>query len=106
MDVGKKIKEVLTEKRISQAELGRLIGKERANINSLLKSNNMGVQTLLQISEAIDVPISVFFEEETNSYEVKEPIAVYETNPIFIEKRLSFLEQKYTELEKKISKIK
>lgn len=74
--VGEKIKKILKAKGISQADLGRLINKERSNVTNLLRSDNMGVQTLRQIAEALDVPVSSFFDDNPPQ-QLNEPLEPY-----------------------------
>lgn len=61
------IREVLKEKNISQTELGKRLGiKKRQNINALIQRKKMDVDSLAQISKALDYN---FFQ---HYYNVKE----------------------------------
>ena len=87
--VGERIRELLEIKGISQSELGRIIGKERGNINKLLKSDNMGIQTVIQIAEALNVPVNTLIEDEGSLTKIKEEAP---ENKKYLEQRIEDLE--------------
>ena len=64
MDVGKKIKDVLKEKKISVAELSKIMKTPRTTIDSWIKKPSIDTLTLHLIAEAIKVPINIFFDKE------------------------------------------
>ena len=100
--IGDRIKYYLKEKGISQAELARRVGKDRGNLGNILKSDNMGVQTVVQIAEALNVPISTFFEEDEKNNIVQEPPIEYNKKPLFLEERIEALENELSNIKKKL----
>lgn len=105
--IGDKIKEILRQKGISQAELGRLIGKERSNVTNLLKSDNMGVQTLIQISKALNVPVSSFFEDQIKTDILNEPRFEYtkKHKEVNINDKIAELKNRIIELQQMVIEL-
>lgn len=101
MIIGEKIKILLKEKNISQTQLAELIGKDRQGINKLLKSDNMGCQTLVKIASVLNVDISYFFNDSPNNI-VNEPLSTYEVKPLFLEQRMAEVEKEIKQIKNKL----
>ncbi|WP_216821876.1 helix-turn-helix domain-containing protein [Myroides sp. N17-2] len=57
--IGKKIKEVRQEKKMTQEELGKLVGVQRAQISKIENSTlNVGLSTIYKVFEALGADIS------------------------------------------------
>lgn len=52
-----RIKELLTEKNISQVELAERLNLSRASITQLLKIGNPRLETLFSVAHALNVPV-------------------------------------------------
>jgi transcriptional regulator with XRE-family HTH domain len=63
--VGANIRKIRKEKSISQYELSKLCGMEKANMSRLESGqSNATVLTLLKVSDALNVSVSEFFRED------------------------------------------
>jgi len=62
-----KIKKILTEKTWSMKELLAKIDLSEQGYSYMLKNNSMKVDTLLKISDVLQVPINYFFDETVSS---------------------------------------
>lgn len=57
--IGQKIKEVRKQKKLTQQQLGALIGVEKAQISKIENSTlNIGLSTIYKVFEALDAEIS------------------------------------------------
>lgn len=61
--MGLRINEILEEKGISIAELGRRINKSRSTMHATLEKGNPQYSTLIEIAEAIGVDVTELFEQ-------------------------------------------
>ena len=61
-----KIKSLCLNKRITIPELSEKIGMSRAGLYTTIKNQTITVTTLEKIAEALEVPVSVFFESGSN----------------------------------------
>ncbi len=61
--MGLRINEILEEKGISIAELGRRINKSRSTMHATLEKGNPQYSTLVEIAEAIGVDVTELFEK-------------------------------------------
>lgn len=77
MNVGRKIRILRVQKGINQQQLADLINKTRTLISHIEITSKVNYYTLLEISNALDVPISYFLEDNDNSLE--EPREDYKT---------------------------
>lgn len=60
--MGLRINEILEEKGISIAELGRRINKSRSTMHATLEKGNPQYSTLVEIADAIGVNVTDLFE--------------------------------------------
>ena len=58
-----RINDILEENGISIAELGRRINKSRATVHATLEKGNPQYSTLVEIANALDVPITDLFDQ-------------------------------------------
>ena len=58
----KKIRQIAEERGISLKWLANQVGISQPAISSLIKENSTVVSTLIRIADALDVPVTVFFE--------------------------------------------
>lgn len=59
-----RINEVLEEKGMSVAELGRRVGVSRASMHNTISKDNPTIETLQSIAKALEVPITSLFKSE------------------------------------------
>ena len=59
-----RIKEILKEKGITQAELAKRLGVHRVALNSTLNNPNIKLSTLEKIAAAIGCEVGDFFKDE------------------------------------------
>lgn len=60
------IKELLSQKKLRQEDLALLIKKTPTTINNYLTGKSkIDIETFIEIAEALNVPVSFFFEETT-----------------------------------------
>ena len=98
-----KIKGLMSEKKITQDELAKMMQSTRQTISNYLAGRSkLDVHTLEKIASCLDVNVSYFFMDETD--QLSEPTTSYAKKPKYIEQRIDELEQKYKELEKKMLK--
>ena len=92
-DLGEKIKEIRKKKKFTQEELAWKVGVSPNFIGLVERGNKKpSIDTLIKIGEALDVPVSAFFEDF--KYQISE-------EEVLIKKINSFLKEG-TEKEKKI----
>lgn len=59
-----RIKAICEQKGISITELGRLIGKEKSSIHTIINNSNPTLETLSKIAKALDVNVADLIVEE------------------------------------------
>jgi DNA-binding XRE family transcriptional regulator len=65
-----KLKELRKQKQLSQTELGKLIGKDKSQISKIEKgTQNLTIQTILQIMKALNTKFKFRFEIEEETVE-------------------------------------
>lgn len=65
MKIGERIKELRTEKGISQQELAAALDIEKSNMSRLESGRvNMGVRTIYRIAQALDISMSELLDVE------------------------------------------
>jgi DNA-binding XRE family transcriptional regulator len=60
--VGQKIKEIRQARKLTQEDLGRLIGVQKAQISKIENGKNLTIATLLKVFKALDVDARVRIE--------------------------------------------
>lgn len=63
---GKDIKDILAQKGILQADIAKILGISAANLNNMLAKDDVRTGLLESISEAANIPISVFYGDSYN----------------------------------------
>lgn len=63
-----KIKELLTEKGLTFTALADKIGVSRAGLYHTIYNNTLSVRSLEKIAEVLEVPVTVFFEDENEKW--------------------------------------
>lgn len=63
----RRIKQIADERGITFKWLAGQVGISQAAISSLIKENSTAVNTLLKISDVLDVPVTVFFDCKRDS---------------------------------------
>ena len=58
---GKEIKDILSQKGVSQADIAKILGISAANLNNMLAKDDVRTGLLESIAEAAHLPISVFY---------------------------------------------
>jgi transcriptional regulator with XRE-family HTH domain len=75
IEVGRRIRIRRLERRMSQTELATQLGVTFQQVQKYEKGvNRVGAGRLLRISEALDVPVSFFFQDPSHSVERKQPV--------------------------------
>lgn len=64
MTIGERIKKIRTNLHISQAELARRMGVKQQAVSQFEKSDNLKYETIKKISDALDVSLSSFLDDE------------------------------------------
>jgi len=65
-----KLKELRKQKKLSQTELGKLIGKDKSQISKIEKgTQNLTIQTILQIMKALNTKFKFRFEIDEEAIE-------------------------------------
>lgn len=62
ISVNKKIIDYIRENKISQSDVAKKAGIAQSNLNRLLNSDDLRVSHLIQITKALDLPVSYFFD--------------------------------------------
>lgn len=60
----KKIKEITNERGISLKWLADKAGLSQQAVSAIIKENSTSVNTLIRIADALDVPVTTFFETD------------------------------------------
>ena len=60
----KKIKEITNERGISLKWLADKAGLSQQAVSAIMKENSTSVNTLIRIADALDVPVTTFFETD------------------------------------------
>ena len=69
MDYGKKIKELRKLNKLSQVDLGKIIGVDRSAISSYETGRRkVSLHRLKQLSKALHVKIDYFLDEDSSGY--------------------------------------
>ena len=108
--IGEKIKQYLTENKISVIEFAKKINRSRASAYNIFDKDSIDTSTLLSISKALNHNFFKYFNED---YQIMEDARVQylktteETKKLYLEvfeckKELAELKEKY-ELQKKIN---
>ena len=63
----KKIKEITNERGISLKWLADKAGLSQQAVSAIIKENSTSVNTLIRIADALDVPVTTFFETDYGS---------------------------------------
>lgn len=93
LHIGNIIYKVLTEKKVSKAELARALGKTPVSINSYLKQHSLQARILFNISIALEYD---FFEHLSNILNEKD-------SKTSKNEEILALKQQITDLQKEIS---
>ncbi len=66
-----KLKELRRQKKLSQTELGMLIGKDKSQISKIENgTQNLTIQTIIQIMNALNAKFKFRFEIEEETFEL------------------------------------
>ena len=90
-----KIKQQTTEKQMTMTALADQIGMSRGGLSTAINNKTLTIEALEKIAEVLDVPVTVFFDEQSANWNNKELIAEIVT-----------LEIKNQDLEEKINTLK
>lgn len=63
LELGKKIKQISENKGVAVKALAEGIGLTEQQVYRIFKQNHLSTDTLEKISQVLDVPISIFFQE-------------------------------------------
>lgn len=95
LELGKKIKELRNKKDFSARELSERSGVARSLISQLEtgKRQSTGMDTVYRLAKALDVPLSCFFTDESDSVSQAPYKSVNDSHQFFIkeEENLSYL---------------
>lgn len=58
---GKEIKDILSQKGVSQADIAKILGISAANLNNMLAKDDVRTGLLESIAQAANIPISIFY---------------------------------------------
>lgn len=70
-----KINKILTDKRLSIPQLADKIGMTKRGLYSSIENKTLTISTLEKIAEVLDVPATVFFDEQSANWNNKDLIA-------------------------------
>lgn len=70
-----KINKILTDKRLSIPQLADKIGMTKRGLYSSIENKTLTISTLEKIAEVLDVPVTVFFDEQSANWNNKDLIA-------------------------------
>lgn len=73
--IGERIKMVVEKQGLTPTEFANLLGKNRQYVNQLYNSKGINTNTLELIAKALNQPVNVFFDKNSNV--VNEPTAQY-----------------------------
>lgn len=76
MDIGAKIKALRKEKKLTQKELGKLIGKSEISVRKYEASNNVPIDVIRDIANALDVDITGLISD-TNKLDPLDSLQAY-----------------------------
>ncbi len=62
VSVNKKIIDYIRENKISQSDIAKKTGIAQSNLNRLLNSDDLRVSHLIQITKALELPVTYFFD--------------------------------------------
>lgn len=63
--LGRKIRKIRIEKKLSLSDLGSMIGMEKANVSRLESGKtNPTLMTLFKVADALEVEVEAFFEKD------------------------------------------
>ena len=75
IEVGQRIRARRMAKGMSQTELGNLLGVTFQQVQKYEKGvNRVGAGRLVRVGEALDVPVSFFFQDASGTAERKQPV--------------------------------
>lgn len=74
MHIGKKIKELAENKKLTAPKLGKALGITKQAIYDLYDKEDVNTKLLKQIADELGVPISIFFDEEESKTDIQEQI--------------------------------
>jgi transcriptional regulator with XRE-family HTH domain len=75
IEVGRRIRIRRLERQMSQTELATKLGVTFQQVQKYEKGvNRVGAGRLLRIAEALDVPVSFFFQDSSGTTERKQPV--------------------------------
>lgn len=84
MNIGDKIKLIRKEKKLTQKELGALIGKSEISIRKYEASGNVPLDTILDIAKALDIDVVGLIPGSENSKDVNSLKKYLESKNYFI----------------------
>lgn len=67
MHIGLKIKELADKKNLTLADIGKVLGKTKQAIYEMVDKEDVNTSILKKLSQALNTPISFFFNEDDNS---------------------------------------
>jgi len=70
-----KIKQHTTEKQMTMTALADQIGMSRGGLSTAINNKTLTIEALEKIAEVLDVPVTVFFDEQSANWNNKELIA-------------------------------
>ncbi len=99
IDIGKKIKDLLYSKKMSQGDLADKLGITRQSLSIWMTSKRMPkIENLEKIADILEVPLSTLLEEATESY--------HGTTDKNLQHKVELLEEKNKIFELEISLLK
>ena len=64
VNIGLKIKELMSQKKIDAPELAKALGKTKQAIYAMIEKEDINTAVLREVCQYLEVPMSVFFTEE------------------------------------------
>lgn len=67
MNIGSVVKELMVKQKVEVAELAKRLGKTEHEVCDLLEKEDLNASLIKELSSALDVPVTIFFDNSTNN---------------------------------------
>ena len=67
MNIGSVVKELMVKQKVEVAELAKRLGKTEHEVCDLLEKEDLNASLIKELSSALDVPLTLFFDNSTNN---------------------------------------
>lgn len=85
MDIGNKIKSIRKEKKLTQKELGNLIGKSEISIRKYEATSNVPLDAIIDIAKALDIDVVGLIPDINNNDPLNSLKRYLESKDLFID---------------------